>query len=129
MYVNFLLSSESNLAIYTWIYMIYLSNTHIEALSQIRICRPPPPSEGVQISWKMPTVLNRMRNHVSVRLLVFGLWLILFTIYSDTPGVPPIQKNVFQKWSNLQERCALIKQSFFSSWVFFFVLLLFFEIW
>ena len=34
-------------------------------LSNGRICRPPPPSEVMQISWKMPTLLNQMKNHNS----------------------------------------------------------------
>ena len=42
------------------------------------------------------------------RFLFFELWLIAFTIYGDTPGVPPTKKKVVQKWPNLQERYALI---------------------
>ena len=43
-----------------------------------------------------------------VLFLFFELWLIVFTIYGDTPSVPPTKKIVVQKWPNLQERCALI---------------------
>ena len=38
--------------------------TNCEYFSQVRICwpLPPPASEVVQFSWKMPTMLNRMKN-------------------------------------------------------------------
>ena len=32
------------------------------------------------------------------RFLFFKLWQIAFTIYGDTPGVPPTKKIVIQKW-------------------------------
>ena len=43
------------------------------------------------------------------RFLFFQLWLIVFTINGDTPGVPPTKiETVVQKWTNVQEICALL---------------------
>ena len=51
----------------------------------------------------------------------FSFWIMTDCIYNlrwDTKWATD-QKKVFQKWSNLQKRCALLWQWFFSSWVFF----------
>ena len=39
-------------------------------------------------------------------------------IYSDTSGVPPTKKRLFKSGQSIQQRCALIWQRCFSSWVF-----------
>ena len=79
---------------------------------------PPPPLKSGHIYMK--DGLSAESNEKSYFIfLFFELWVIVFTIYGNTPGVPPTKKKVVQKWENLQERCAFICLWFFSSWVFF----------
>ena len=35
------------------------------------------------------------------RFVVYELWVTVFTIHGDTPGMPPVKKNVVQKWPSL----------------------------
>ena len=53
-----------------------------------------PYPEVAIFTWKMPTVLNRMKNHISkfYIFLFFELWLFAFTLFGDTPGVPLTKK-------------------------------------
>ena len=55
---------------------------------------PPSPSEVAIFTWKMRAVL--------LFFYFFESWLIVFTIYGDTLGVPPTKKKVVQKLPNLQ---------------------------
>ena len=69
-------------------------------------------------SCKMCTVLNRMKNQFSdFCILSYGFMYLQFTVTHRVCQRP--QKNVVQKWPNLQERCALLWKWFFSSWVLF----------
>ena len=81
------------------------------ALSQVRICRPPPPLPSVLLpfSWQM-----RMKSQFSDFYFLSYGWLYSPKIYQP-------KKKVVQKWPNLQERCGLLWKLYFSSWFFFFV--------
>ena len=86
----------------------------------------PPPSIFLPFSWKMHTVMNRMKNQFydfCDFFLGYG-WLYL----QFTKNLPT-KKKVVHNCSNLQERCGLLWKWFISSSVFFFVRLLVFEIW
>ena len=102
------------------------------ALSHVMICRPPllPSSEVAIHAWKMRTVLNRMKYHISdlydFYFLSYGWLYLQFTVTQQVCHRPKIE--VVQKWPNLQERIVLPGQWFFSSRVLF-VQLLVFEIW
>ena len=63
---------------------------------------PPSPSEVAIFTWKMRAVL--------LFFYFFESWLIVFTIYGDTLGVPPTKKKVVQKLPNLQEICELLRK-------------------
>ena len=104
--------------------MIYLLTHRI--FPKLRICIPPSPhSEVVTFTWKMRTVLNPMKKTIFrfFRYLFFELWLLVFTIYADTPSFSNVSPTkIVQKWPNLQERCAIsmnewkIKFPIFSVW-------------
>ena len=55
----------------------------------------PTHSEVAIYSGNMPTMLNRMKNHI-LRILFFELRVITFRIYGDTPGVPSTKKKLFK---------------------------------
>ena len=77
-------------------FQIFFSQNNLD-FHQLRICkspRPLPPSKVAIFSRKISTVLNWMKNIFSDFFL--GLWLIVFTIYGDTPIVPPTKKKMFK---------------------------------
>ena len=80
----------------------------ITDVSRLRICRPLPPSELLQFSWTMPTVLNRMKNQFSDFYFLSYGWLYLqFTVTHLDFQVCHRPNKIVQKWSNLQERCVM----------------------
>ena len=86
-------------------------------------------SEVVIFTLKIPTVLNRMKNKLSDFYLLSYGWLYkqCSSVLPQFPSVTPTKK-IVQKLPNLQERCAILWNGFFSSQVFF-VLHSVFEIW
>ena len=62
------------------------------ALYQVRTCSPPLPLLKTGANF-MKDALSAESNEKSYirffRFLDFELWLIVFTIYGDAPGVPP----------------------------------------
>ena len=66
-----------------------------------------------KFTWKMRNVLKRMKNQI-FRFLFFELWSILFTIFKWITDQKITLKKYYQKWPNLQEKCAMYwnKQKF-----------------
>ena len=62
------------------------------ALSQLRICRPLPPSEVTIFTWKMPTVQNRMKIHSSdfsyCHFLSYSWFCLQFTVTHQVCHLP-----------------------------------------
>ena len=81
------------------------SNIFILDFSQLRICRPPPSPQKLSNFHEIFTESNEK----SIFLFsLIELWLIVFTIYGDTPGfssVSPIR--IVQEWPNSQEIYAM----------------------
>ena len=65
---------------------------NLSALSQVRIHRPPshPPQKWTDAHSAQS---NKKSCFKFFRFLIFELWLIVFTNYGDTPGVPSTTKN------------------------------------
>ena len=89
-------------------------------MSQVRICRLPPPLFPLQKWQQWPTVLNRLKNHFFhiFTILFSELWLIVLTIYGDTPSVPLTRKKIFKsgqiyrKDANLSDNDSLVHKFF-----------------
>ena len=89
-----------NLTTHAFIFIIYLL-TIIGALFQVRMFSPnphPPPTLSLRSGHiYMKNAHNTKSNEKSyVRFLFCELYLILFTIYGDRPGVPPTKKKLFK---------------------------------
>ena len=55
---------------------------------------PPPPLSKSHIYMKY-AYSAEMNEKLCIRFLVFELWLIAFTIYGETPSVPPTKNKSY----------------------------------
>ena len=90
---------------------------------------PPPSPQVAMFTWKLSTVLNRIKNHFADFYFLSYGWLYLqFTVTHQVWNSKHTKKKVGQKLSNVHKKKTKIRKWFFNSSVFF-VRLLVFEIW
>ena len=102
-------------------------------LSQVRICRTHPPSSlrsGHIYMKDAHSVESIEKLYIRFfRFSFFKLWLIAFTIYDDTPGVPPTKIKMLFKSGQIYREDAVWSDKDFLVHEFFVMRLKVFEIW
>ena len=90
-----------------WIYLKWLDESVMGPVPSKDV-QTPLLSEVAIFKWKMRTMLNQMKNHISdFYFLGYGWMYLQFTVTNLDFQLCPRQKKIVQKWLNLQERCAM----------------------